>query len=334
MRSIKFGLILFTLVGTFQVIHCDFSEHIHKHDHNHHPHTDSDGKKSHSHHTSSMFDFDQEDHDNELDSEALLGGRQGAKAFAEMQPSEARVHIQNLMQTSNMDKDGNGLVSFKELLQWIKQSFEKLSQEESDEMFEEEDSNHDGKLHWSEHYNGSFTDFEDLESNEMEQLMREDKIMWQVADLDKDGFLDKLEYALFSSPEDHEQMHEVIFNLTLERKDHDGDGRLSFEEYILNDDRQMPDKKSDNYLVEKERFEKDLDLDKDGYLDREEIMAWIVPNNSQTALVEAEHLMELCDDDKNDQLSIDELSKHIFELANSEATNFGEHFTNLVHDEL
>ena len=41
----------------------------------------------------------------------------------------------------------------------------------------------------------------------------------------------------------------------------------------------MPDKKSETYVSEKDRFEKDYDQDKDGKLNKSEVMLWIIPDN-------------------------------------------------------
>jgi Ca2+-binding EF-hand superfamily protein len=323
---IKLTFVLFVAFTAFVgVIHCNHDKHNHNQGH-------AERRPDPLRFTSPSFDFDQLE-DEDLDNEALLGGRQNADEFSKLSSDQAKMYVQNLMSKSKMDTNEDGFVSFRELLRWIEQSFGRMAQEESDEMFTEEDKNGDGKLDWHEHHANNFN-LEDPESKETIQLLQEDRLMWQAADLNRDGSLNSHEYSLFTSPEDHPEMQDVVYNLTMNRRDRDQDNKLSFDEYIRGEDGQIPDKSSENYAVEKDRFEKDLDTDKDGFLGKNEILSWIIPNDQQSALIEAEHLMELCDDDKDDKLSLEELTKHISELANSEATNFGEHLSASVHDEL
>ena len=42
--------------------------------------------------------------------------------------------------------------------------------------------------------------------------------------------------------------------------------------------------------AEKERFDSELDKNKDGFLDEAEIIAWIIPDNNEIATNEVNHL--------------------------------------------
>ena len=79
-------------------------------------------------------------------------------------------------------------------------------------------------------------------------------------------------------------------------------------------------------LVEEERFT-DYDKDKDGKLDKDEIRAWVLPDNSEAATEEAEHLIEKADGvdvgEKDGQLSIEEIVAHHDDFVGSQATNYG-----------
>lgn len=58
--------------------------------------------------------------------------------------------------------------------------------------------------------------------------------MFDFADKNKDGALDKREFLLFSHPEEHAEMFPLIVQQTLEEKDTNKDGFLDFQEFIGN----------------------------------------------------------------------------------------------------
>lgn len=49
---------------------------------------------------------------------------------------------------------------------------------------------------------------------------------------------------------------------------------------------------SEFYLTEKSRFADEYDKDKDGFLSGEELNSWLIPDIKQTAVDEADHLIE------------------------------------------
>ena len=51
-----------------------------------------------------------------------------------------------------------------------------------------------------------------------------------------------------------------------------------------------------------------------------------MPSNDEVAREETEHLMGVADDNKDAQLSVDEIIKHLDTFAGSQATNYGQHF--------
>jgi Ca2+-binding EF-hand superfamily protein len=64
------------------------------------------------------------------------------------------------------------------------------------------------------------------------QLLDDDKFMFEAADRNKDGYLNKAEFLMFSHPEEHPDMLPVILKQTLQDKDKDGDGFINFQEFI------------------------------------------------------------------------------------------------------
>ena len=77
---------------------------------------------------------------------------------------------------------------------------------------------------------------------------------------------------------------------TKKNKDRDGDGKISFQEFIGDRGR---DQSKDWLVTEKERFDVDLDRNKDGSLDDVEIGSWIIPSNDEIAQVGSKDLLFL-----------------------------------------
>lgn len=80
-------------------------------------------------------------------------------------------------------------------------------------------------------------------------------------------------------------------------------------------------------LVEEERFG-DFDRNKDGVLDKKEIKDWVLPDNNEAAVEEAEHLIQRSDmageNGKDGKLSIEEIVSNHEDFVGSQATNYGE----------
>ena len=177
---------------------------------------------------------------------------------------------------SGIDSNHDGYVDKEELIKWILDSFKSLAIEEATERLIEEDLNKDGYISWMEHFKNNF------ESDEFEttdDMLIEDKILWKAADSNQDELLNVTEFAAFLSPEDFESMSESLYVLTMERKDKNKDGVLDFQEFVSDDNGQVPDPNSETYVIEKERFEKDFDLNLNGKLDKEEIINWVAPDS-------------------------------------------------------
>lgn len=62
--------------------------------------------------------------------------------------------------------------------------------------------------------------------------MKNEKVMFDAADKNKDAKLDRGEFLVFQFPEEHPAMHPHVLAQTLEEKDKDSDGFISFEEFL------------------------------------------------------------------------------------------------------
>lgn len=278
-----------------------------------------------------------EDHNNAFDHEAILGSRKEAEEFDELEPEEAKRRLGVLL--TKMDRDNDEAIDRNEMYAWILRSFKALSKEDSDERFEETDTDENGLISWAEYKSEEF-DFDDeeldLDDDSVKEellLMEEDKMLFDAADVNSDGNLDKAEFLSFSHPEEDPSMNPHVVDQVLKEKDADKNGEVSFQEYIGD---RGKDKDKEWLLEEKERFDNELDKNGDNILNREEIIAWIIPSNEDIAKEEVDHLFAGADADMDELLKFDEILKNHELFVGSEATDYGAHLENLAkfEDEL
>ena len=77
-------------------------------------------------------------------------------------------------------------------------------------------------------------------------------------------------FQSFLHPESDERMEEVVLSEILEDMDIDKDSKISLEEYIT--DMVSDDDEETSREMEKDNFRDNIDLDKNGYLDRSEVL--------------------------------------------------------------
>ncbi|XP_046990151.1 reticulocalbin-2 [Schistocerca americana] len=278
------------------------------------------------------------EHHSEFDHVAILGSVKEAEAFDQLEPEEAKRRLQILL--TKMDLNNDQMIDRNELHAWIIRSFKMLSEEDANDRFEDADENEDGKVTWAEYAADSFglgaNEDDDVsnDSNDSDaKIIKEDKMIFEAADKNKDGALDKSEFVRFSHPEDHPDMLPLILKQTLSEKDTDGDGFIDFKEFV-GEKARHEDKEW--LMVEKEKFDHDYDKDSDGKLNSAEILSWVVPSDEEIAEDEVSHLFAESDDNEDGILSFDEVINHHETFVGSEVTDYGDHLHNIhvFQDEL
>lgn len=117
---------------------------------------------------------------------------------------------------------------------------------------------------------------DDQSTEEEKKLVKDDKKMFEMADVNADRKLTGVEFTMFLSPEEFPEMLPIILDQTLRDKDLNKDGKISFQEFI-GESAKHHDKEW--LVVEKEKFDTDFDKDQNGMLTGHEILSWVVPSN-------------------------------------------------------
>lgn len=270
-------------------------------------------------------------HNEHADHRAVLGSEKAAKEFDELSPDESRRRLRIL--AKRMDNNQDGYIDEDELVEWIHKSMISLDKEESDERFAEMDKDDSSGVTWKEYIAEGFGDIDETQGMDTEdkKLMEEDRKYFLAADVNGDGILDRNEFDAFHAPEHHPHMHATVVELTLKEKDLNKDGKIDLNEFLGGI---AETEGAEWYELEKGRFMDDYDKDKNGFLEGDEIISWLIPDIKETARQEAEHLMNNADRDNDKRLSIDEIVAEHALFVGSEATNYGDHLNKMTHEEL
>ena len=174
-----------------------------------------------------------EDHDNAFDHEAILGSRKDAEEFDELSPEEAKKRLKVLLGKMDRNKDAQidryyriiivylNCIFFllrNELYSWILRSFKSLSEEDSNDRFDDSDEDEDGFVTWEEYkaeeydFGDGDIDLSDPDMAEEWKLMEEDKFLFLAADKNQDDKLDQKEFLSFSHPEEDQSMRPHVLS--------------------------------------------------------------------------------------------------------------------------
>lgn len=279
---------------------------------------------SHEHDDAKGFDYDHE---------AFLG-REEAKTFDDLTPEESKRRLGVIV--GKIDENKDGFVTEEELKIWIKKAQKKYIYENVDRQWKDFDADNDGMISWEEYKNVTYgTYLDDPEPDDgynYQQMMMRDERRFKTADRNGDLIADKEEFTAFLHPEDYEHMKEIVVMETMEDIDKDGDGFIDLKEYIgdmYNHEEEMEE--PDWVATEREQFAEFRDKNKDGKMDKEETMDWILPSDYDHADAEAKHLVYESDANKDGKLNKEEIINKYDLFVGSQATDFGEALVR--HDE-
>ncbi|KAK3102239.1 hypothetical protein FSP39_009838 [Pinctada imbricata] len=216
-----------------------------------------------------------------------------------------------------IDKNKDGSVTETELKEWVQYVQKRYIVTDTERMWKDHDTESD-KLTWNSYKKRTYgyeddPDHEDSPTFSYKDMIERDERRWKVADKNKDGFLDKEEFADFLHPEEAEHMRDIVVQETMEDIDKDKDGFISLEEYIADvydedeedeDADTVPDDdhhqagEPDWVKSERDQFVNHRDKNFDGKLDVDEVRQWVIPEDYDHSGAEATHLVTSSDDNK------------------------------------
>lgn len=283
--------------------------------------------------------FSDETHNKDVDHEAFLG-KDESKSYDQLPPEESRARLGALYE--KIDKDQDGQLTEDELTEWIQYVQARYVRVDTDRQWSNYKIAENGSLSWDTYKDrtyGHIKEDENEDENENKgysyrNMMKRDSRRWSKADQNNDMILTKQEFTDFLHPEESKHMKDIIVDETIEDMDKNKDGLLSLAEYLsdmwpgLNKD---DDEEPDWLKTEKEQFHTYRDKNKDGMMDRNEVMDWIIPPDYDHTRAEAKHLIYNSDINKDEMLTKQEVLDKYDLFVGSQATDFGDAI--LKHDE-
>ncbi|KAG7199685.1 hypothetical protein KM043_014272 [Ampulex compressa] len=316
------GFLVFLTLVTLQSFTISDAASAHIHTHQHNKAGGSERIKDGAFSPQDVNHFSEEHHQ-EFDHEAILGSVKEAEEFDKLSIHESKRRLRILL--TKMDLNNDEMIERNELKAWISRSLSMLSVEESQDRLEDADTDEDGKVTWDEVLQDTYgLDPEDLDVNE--KLITDDKQMFEAADVNDDGYLDTEEFKAYTHPEETPRMLPLLLKQALEDKDSDKDGFISFQEFIGN---RAKAEDKEWLLTEKDNFDYVHDKNRDGRLDADEILSWLVRSNEEIVTDEVNHLFASSDDDHDNRLSFNEILDHHDTFVGSEATDYGDHLQDI-----
>lgn len=204
---------------------------------------------------------------------------------------------------AKFDSNKDGKASLEEMLRYGTDTRIRIARQDAASILEDLDSNKNGKLELSEHLTRLKDDTEGMDEEEKELIGQTEKLeteKFKLADADKDGVLSENEIPALFYPEVDPATLALVTKAQLERRDKNGDGKLSVEEV----DDERPDFKS-------------LDKDGDGFLTFEELIPWESGHfHTKEALSD---LLNMADADNDGHVSEVELEQAREKMRGSDA---------------
>lgn len=240
---------------------------------------------------------------------------------------------------SHMDHDDDGFVNEEELIVWSLVAIYNINGHDAAEDWEFiEHDEEKGGMRFDDVIHEMFSlrfegdpvnrDIDVFDPNAKDQkdynrMYYRLKARFTAADVNADELLDKAEWILFSNPIRDEAVKNTVIAESMAVVDTDKDGKLSLEEY-LSDWYSKPNAISEEERkIEIDTFNEEMDRNKDGFLDENELIYWIDPENTYDAVEEAHHLLDMCDENEDEKLTAEEIIEESELWIDSVGTEYG-----------
>nr|ADD38402.1 Calumenin-A [Lepeophtheirus salmonis] len=266
----------------------------------------------------------------EFDQEQFLGPDE-KKEESGMSKEEATKKLEKIF--VKVDVNGDGEIDKPEMTEWIMKISKKFVEKDTNISWNDHHVPEGHDLTWDLflklYHNDNPHATEDIHKNNLD---REGK-RWKAADKNKDGNLNKEEFAAFLHPEEFDYMRELLTAEAMQEMDKNKDNFIDMEEYMSDMGIDAEHKENSEWIEEeKKTFKEKRDKNQDGKMDFDELKDWIAPPHNLHASEETDHLFKESDDNKDKLLSREEVFNHHELFSSSHATDFGREYEN--HDEL
>jgi len=252
----------------------------------------------------------------------------------DLEDEELQSRLRKLV--SRMDHNRDGFVDMEELTNWTLVSIYNVAGQDAREDYDFVGDSEKPGIEWSTitEENYALENFENFDPDnhdnneynnfrEYNKMYNRDKARFDAADIDGDEKLTEQEFVLFKNPLRDEAVKTAVLAECLSVVDTDKDGKISLQEY-LNDWHVPPNKNDEDFIeLETDRFNDEYDRNKDGFLTGDELLFWLSPDNTEIAIDEAEHLIDMCDEDEDERLTPEEIVENHDLWVDSDATEYG-----------
>jgi Ca2+-binding EF-hand superfamily protein len=220
-----------------------------------------------------------------------------------------------------IDNDHNGTITKQELKDWIKSVQTRYITDDVDRQWKQINNDSSHEISWDEYdkvtYHalckmltkfsliitlGFLLDDDVPEPKQVTEqflrLQKRDRLRFTKADENRNGRLNKREYADFIHPEQSPRMKDLFITETIEDIDKNKDGFISLEEFLgdMWDTTENNNTAEPDWVkVERENFKSYRDLDHDGRMNRKEVELWLMPTDYDNIQAETAHLFHEAD---------------------------------------
>lgn len=276
---------------------------------------------------------------NDYDHEAFFGGnKELVTQLQKLGLKEVKRRLQTLCKTM-IDRNDDDHVTKVEIAEWIRYQQVRYVHEDTQRAWHDHNINtHGDGLAWNEYVKqtfGNVDDWDKLDDNGLtfQQNINRDRRKWEAAKTKDIKNIDMEDFSAFLHPEHFPRMHDIFIQEIFEDLDTDQDGKISIEEYISDLTREINEndtREATKKWVENERnmFLSVRDKNGDGTMDLEEVKEWILPDELNHADDEANRLITLINDRKEEttkkHISCQDLVQYHDVFIDSSVTDWGE----------
>jgi Ca2+-binding EF-hand superfamily protein len=228
--------------------------------------------------------------------------------------------VAEFMMSVDVNKDG--VLTRTEVTAWLKTKKEESLTEEVQLQWVQYDANNDGTISWVEFKEATFSSLameREVKSVEKDRYLAQEWRKFERADVDHNETLNFEEFRTTLYPNLYDHMLEYMVEEMLQDFDNNSDNTISLEEYIgifasyFEEDPFNVDQMSSHL----KGYFQEHDENKDGQLNKDELRDFALSSDEFQPKKQSEELVSAIDDDKDGELSHEEVMKKFQLFKNS-----------------